>query len=82
MGNVKIKIKIYGIVQGVFFRASAVDKANELGIVCEPQNMPDNTVEINVQGEKNSINKFIEWCKNGPDLAKVEKIEVIHETLQ
>ena len=76
MGNVKVKIKIYGIVQGVFFRVSAVDKAQELGIVCEPKNMPDNTVEINVQGEKNNIDKFIEWCKKGPDSAKVEKIEI------
>jgi acylphosphatase len=80
MALIKVKIKIYGIVQGVFFRVSAVDKANELGIACEPKNMPDNTIEIVVEGNEENVSRFTEWCKTGPNLAKVEKIEVIHET--
>ena len=76
MAILKVKIKIYGIVQGVFFRMSAVDKAHELGIVCEPQNMPDGTIEIIINGNEENVSRFTEWCKTGPDSAKVEKIEI------
>ena len=77
----KVKIKIYGGVQGVFFRVSAQEKANELGIVChETSNMPDGTIDIIVEGDEENVSRYTEWCKNGPDLAKVEKIEVSDET--
>jgi len=38
--------------------------------------MPDGTVEVLVEGEQNKINEFIEWCKVGPELAKVERVEI------
>jgi acylphosphatase len=85
MAQKKVKIKIYGNVQGVFYRQSAQEKAKELGIVsCETINVSDGTVEIYVSlpessgqaGETKQIEEFIEWCKTGPKTAKVEKIEV------
>ena len=42
----KTKIKIFGKVQGVFFRQSAKEKAKELNVSCETENMTDGTVEI------------------------------------
>jgi len=77
MAQKKIKIKVYGDVQGVFYRTSAREKAKELGIVsCETFNMPDGTVEIIVEGIPEAVSYFTEWCKKGPETAKVEKIEV------
>lgn len=71
-----LNIKIYGQVQGVFFRISAKQEADKLGIKGFARNEKDGTVYIEAEGEKNNLDKFLEWCKNGPDAAKVEKIEV------
>jgi len=80
MARIKVKIKIFGRVQGVFFRVSAMEKCREYNVSCEPINMPDGTLEIAAQGEENDISNFIEWCKKGPIFARVDKVEVVHET--
>ncbi len=68
-------IRIHGLVQGVFFRASTQDKANQLGIKGFVRNEPDRTVYIEAEGEENNLNDFINWCWKGPSGAKVEKVE-------
>lgn len=75
-----VKIKVSGRVQGVFFRYSAKAKADEIGIKGFARNTPDNGVEIVAQGNEENLNELIEWCRKGPDLAKVEKIDVSQET--
>jgi len=67
-------IRIHGRVQGVFFRASTQDKANQLGIKGFARNEPDRTVYIEAEGEENNLNDFINWCWKGPSAAKVEKV--------
>ncbi len=76
----KVKIKIYGNVQGVFFRDFAKKKSRGLDISCEAENMSDGTLEIILNGKKENIQRAIEYCKSGPPLAKVNKIEVTRET--
>lgn len=70
------KIKVFGRVQGVFFRHSSRVKAKELKLNGYVKNLEDGSVEIFIQGEKEAIGKFIEWAKIGPFLANVEKIEI------
>ena len=70
------QIKISGMVQGVFFRHSAKQKAEKLGLVGYVKNLDDGSVEVVVCGEENKIKEFINWCRQGPDSAKVEKAEV------
>ncbi len=76
----QIKIKVFGKVQGVFFRYSTKTRADELNIKGFARNMPDDSVEIVAQADEESLNKLIEWVKQGPDSAKVEKVDVSHET--
>ncbi len=76
MAKIRGKIKVYGRVQGVFFRESAKEKANELNVSCEAFNMPDGTVEIILEGERENVSRVTGWCKTGPPFAKVEKIEI------
>lgn len=64
-------IRISGRVQGVFFRASTKAKAEELGISGLVQNEPDGSVYIEAEGEETPLEKFIEWCRRGPELAEV-----------
>lgn len=73
-------IKISGCVQGVFYRAHACEKAQALNLKGYIRNMPDQTVETLVQGEKLAIEKFAEWCRLGSPSSKVEKIEIIWQT--
>ena len=74
--RVKAHVYIYGDVQGVFFRRSAKIKAEELEVVGWVKNSDDGGVEVVCQGRKNNVNRFIAWCKKGPPLSKVKKIEV------
>ena len=68
-------LKVYGKVQGVFFRQSTQVKANELGITGLVSNATDGTVEITAQGEEQNLNYFILWCHRGPERARVDTVE-------
>lgn len=71
-----LNIKIYGQVQGVFFRTSAKQQAEKLGIKVSPKNEIGGSVYIKAEGEKESLEKFVKWCHTGPPLARVDKVEV------
>ena len=77
-----LNIKVYGLVQGVFFRATAKEQADKLGITGFARNEPDNTVYIEAEGEENQLNKFIKWCNIGPSMAQVEKVIVTEDNLK
>lgn len=72
----RVKLRIHGIVQGVFYRTSAVKLAKELNIVGWIKNRADSTVECIVEGEKSDLEKFIVWCQTGPTHSKVERTDV------
>ena len=67
---------ISGNVQGVFYRASCQDIAVKYGLNGWVRNLPSGEVEVLVQGEKEKIEKLIEWCKKGPPNARVEEVKV------
>ena len=69
-------VRIYGSVQGVFFRHSAREKAEELDIKGFVRNEPDGSLYLEVEGEEKTLEKFIDWCHGGPDLARVDKIDI------
>lgn len=75
-------IQIYGLVQGVFFRATAKEQADKLGITGFAENQPDGSVYIEAEGEENELNQFIKWCNKGPSMAQVEKIIVTEDKLK
>ncbi len=74
------QLKITGIVQGVFYRASMRAKAKELGVVGFAQNKEDGSVYAEIEGEEEILNKMIEWSKHGPAKAKVEELKVIGQS--
>lgn len=71
-----ICLKITGKVQGVFFRASTKDQADRLGINGFVRNERDGSVYIEAEGEEDSLNRFVEWCRKGPAHAVVTKVEI------
>jgi acylphosphatase len=74
-----IRLTIKGKVQGVFYRATAKDVADLLGIKGWVKNLPDRNVEIRATASEEILQKFIDWSKQGPAKAKVD--EVIIEEL-
>ncbi|RLC38372.1 acylphosphatase [Candidatus Falkowbacteria bacterium] len=71
-----IKIKIFGRVQGVWFRESTKKKARELGVAGWVKNEPDGSVHAEAEGEEDKIEEFMKWCHEGSELSKVERVEV------
>ena len=72
----QVKLIIKGVEQGVFYRDSARKIALSLNLTGYAKNMPDGTVQSIAIGEKENILKYIEWCKKGPEMAKVENIDI------
>lgn len=71
-----LSILVSGRVQGVFFRASAKAKADELGITGFVQNMPDGKVFIEAEGVEDKLDLFKAWCSKGPARAQVYEVEI------
>ncbi|MBI3109751.1 acylphosphatase [Candidatus Daviesbacteria bacterium] len=71
-----LNIKVYGKVQGIFFRASAKIEADKLQISGFVRNEPDGSLYIEAEGEKEKLDEFVKWCHQGPSLAQVEKVTV------
>jgi acylphosphatase len=67
-------------VQGVFFRDSTRQKAEELGLAGWVRNMPDGHVEALFEGPPEKVEEIVSWCKEGPQRASVENVDADFES--
>lgn len=67
-------ITVTGRVQGVFYRASTYEKAQQLGIKGFVRNQINGSVYIEAEGTMDQLEALIIWCKQGPDYAHVESL--------
>jgi acylphosphatase len=65
-------IRVNGRVQGVWFRAGAQHKAQELGLTGFARNEKDGSVYIEAEGPEEQLQEFLDWCEEGTMAAKVE----------
>ena len=70
------KVRVYGRVQGVFFRQWAVNHARTLGISGWVRNAPDGTVEAHLSGDESAVARMIDAMRQGPSQARVEEVTV------
>jgi acylphosphatase len=77
----KICLVVDGKVQGVFYRQSALEFANSLGLTGWIKNNPDGSVEAEVVGPQDKVVAFLEWTKKGPPRARVDKVTVLNEDM-
>ena len=70
----RVHLRISGRVQGVYFRASAVEQARRLGLTGWVMNCPDSSVEVIAEGARERLEKFISWCGSGPPGAQVKEV--------
>ncbi|MBI4394794.1 MAG: acylphosphatase [Candidatus Omnitrophica bacterium] len=72
----QVRLIISGIVQGVFFRASAASIARSLELRGFARNLSNGDVEIVGEGEEEKLKRLIEWCRKGPSGARVDDLEI------
>ena len=68
-------VQISGQVQGVFFRDSTRQKAEELGLAGWVKNTPDGNVEAVFEGPSEKVREMLRWCEEGPQRASVENVD-------
>lgn len=69
--SICVRCLVSGRVQGVFFRASARNQAQILGITGYARNQADGRVEVLACGDPKAIDQFKTWLSKGPPSAKV-----------
>ncbi len=69
-----IRCFVSGRVQGVFFRASAAQQAQRLGITGYARNLSDGRVEVLACGDSDALNSFKAWLHHGPSAAEVAAV--------
>jgi acylphosphatase len=68
-------VRVSGQVQGVFFRDSTRQKAEELGLAGWVKNLPDGQVEALFEGPSERVREMVRWCEDGPQRASVENVD-------
>lgn len=68
--------KVTGVVQGVYFRASAQNIAIDHSLSGYAHNLEDGSVEVMVCGEEANVQYMLDWLHQGPDEAEVENVSV------
>ena len=69
-------MRIYGRVQGVYFRESMRQRAEQLDVTGWVRNCSDGSVEAVAQGEAFAVSRLIEWAQRGPEAAKVDRLDM------
>jgi acylphosphatase len=75
----RVRLLVSGRVQGVFYRATCARLAREASLGGFVRNLPDGRVEAAFEGPDGTVDRLVSWCRRGPDLARVDNIEVVAE---
>lgn len=70
---------VSGMVQGVFFRYHTRELAQRLGVHGWVRNTRDDQVEAVFEGEKEVVERMLNFCRRGPSGARVTNVEVKRE---
>jgi acylphosphatase len=72
-------VRIEGRIQGVWFRDSCCHVAIERDVRGWIRNRPDGGVEAVFEGPADGVEAMLAWCRSGPPLARVARVEVTRE---
>lgn len=71
-----VDIRVTGRVQGVSFRYHAHAEACRLGVFGWVRNEPDGSVAAHLEGDPESVDAMLAWCREGPAYARVVGVDV------
>jgi len=70
-----LRVIISGRVQGIGYRAWTISAASSMGLKGWVRNRNDGSVEAVFSGDEKNVTAMIDSCKEGPPMARVERIE-------
>ena len=73
---VRRRVSVSGRVQGVGFRYFVRSTAGRVGVSGFVRNMPDGTVQAEVQGNPEGVDRFLDAIREGPPGARVDQVDV------
>ncbi len=76
MSQIRYHLLISGRVQGVCFRYYTRREALKNSLTGWVRNLPDGRVEALLEGERAAVDATILWCRKGPEMARVDEIEI------
>lgn len=71
----RVEIRVFGKVQGVFFRNEAKDIADSLGLFGWIKNEENGSVKIVAEGDEEKLKELVEWCRSGSEWSRVELVD-------
>jgi acylphosphatase len=72
-----VRVRVTGLVHGVFFRASLAQLAADNDVRGWVRNRLDGSVEAFLEGDEESVRRVIDWAKRGPPRARVDGVDVV-----
>lgn len=75
----RVRVRIDGRVQGVFFREATRRRADELGVRGWVRNLEDGAVEAVFEGDEQAVAEALAFVRRGPPLAQVLSVELTDE---
>ena len=73
------RVVVRGHVQGVFFRETLRRRAASASVSGWVRNRPDGAVEAVLEGERDAVERLVEFCREGPRGARVDWVDVVAE---
>jgi acylphosphatase len=70
----RVRVRIRGHVQGVWYRGWTADQARALGLAGWVRNRSDGSVEAVFAGLEGSVREMVELCRSGPPAARVDEV--------
>jgi acylphosphatase len=70
---------VHGHVQGVFFRDSVRKLAERHGVAGWVRNNWDGSVEAVLEGDREAVERIVDFVREGPRGARVDRVEVVDE---
>ena len=71
-----VKVLVFGLVQGVFFRIFTQQQAEALYLTGYVRNLSIGAVEAFAEGDKDKLKQFVSRLKTGPPDSKVDHIQI------
>ena len=79
---IRRRVVVHGHVQGVFFRETARRRAQSAGVAGWIANRPDGAVEAVFEGERDGVERLVDFCREGPRGARIDWVDVVVEELE
>jgi protein-L-isoaspartate(D-aspartate) O-methyltransferase len=71
-----VDVRVAGVVQGVYYRATARREGALRGLRGWVRNESDGSVSLRLQGAPEAVDAMLDWCRVGPPAAQVSRLTV------